>query len=476
MKRCTLSKNRQRTPLSPFLFQLLSFSFGLLVAEGAYLYNISSLTVSNKTSSSVYLTWNEPHGSSSFFIVNWTGDSVNNSSNTSNTSYTVTGLTAGVNYIFTVTAVAADNQTTGAPAQTSAFTKPDFPRDLRVTEITTSSLFLNWTQPVGERYFFNVQWSNDNKTLNSTTTNTFFNITDLNPGVNYTILISAVAADNITEGEAISLSVYTKPDSVKNLISSEVTSRSMVLRWDVPSGEWSFFRVQWMNNNTRSYITNISITDLEPGTNYTFAVSAVAADNKTEGSLVKVSTCTGASPVIDIICKGPNRSSTALLNLTWQNPPGNNEGFNISLRPTISLSPTISDFIPQCKNVCNHIFSKNLQYFTTYSLVISTLGCGDSGTWNFNCTIGITEPSSTANTVPIVLGVVLPIICLFIMVIIIVIVRRLQIHHSPNQNEMKVPTESSDLQATYMNLAHVQRPAVDSATNSNIMEIVNSKL
>ncbi|KAG7324351.1 hypothetical protein KOW79_012367 [Hemibagrus wyckioides] len=208
MKRCTLSKNRQRTPLSPFLFQLLSFSFGLLVAEGAYLYNISSLTVSNKTSSSVYLTWNEPHGSSSFFIVNWTGDSVNNSSNTSNTSYTVTGLTAGVNYIFTVTAVAADNQTTGAPAQTSAFTKP----------------------------------------------------------------------------------------------------------------------------------------------------------------------------------------------------------------------------------------------------------------------------SSTANTVPIVLGVVLPIICLFIMVIIIVIVRRLQIHHSPNQNEMKVPTESSDLQATYMNLAHVQRPAVDSATNSNIMEIVNSKL
>lgn len=48
-----------------------------------------------------------------------------------------------------------------------------------------------------------------------------------------------------------------------------------------------------MNNNTTSYITNIRITGLEPGTNYMFAVSAVAADNKTEGSLVKVSTCTG---------------------------------------------------------------------------------------------------------------------------------------------------------------------------------------
>ncbi|KAG7324352.1 hypothetical protein KOW79_012368 [Hemibagrus wyckioides] len=353
---------------------------------------VNNFTVSNKSSSSVSLTWNEPHGNRSFFTLNWTDGSVNKSSNTSDTSYTVTGLTAGVKYTFTVTAVAADNQTTGAPAQTSAFTMPDVSSNLTAFNRTTSSVYLTWNGPNGSSSFFIVNWTGGNVNESSNTSNTSYTVTGLTAGVNYTFTVTAVAADNQTTGAPTQTSAFTKPDAVRNLISSEVTTSSMVLQWDVPSGEWSFFRVQWMNNNTRSYITNISITDLEPGTNYTFAVSAVAADNKTEGSLVKVSTCTGASPVIDIICKGPNRSSTALLNLTWQNPPGNNEGFNISLRPTISLSPTISDFIPQCNNVCNYSFSENLQYFTTYSLVISTLGCGDSGTWNFNCTTGVTEP------------------------------------------------------------------------------------
>ncbi|KAI5086504.1 receptor-type tyrosine-protein phosphatase eta-like, partial [Silurus meridionalis] len=83
---------------------------------------VTNLTVSNKTTSSVSLNWNEPNGNRSYFTVQWTGGSVNNIINTSDTSYTVTGLTAGVKYIFTVTAVAVDKQTTGSPTQISAFT------------------------------------------------------------------------------------------------------------------------------------------------------------------------------------------------------------------------------------------------------------------------------------------------------------------------------------------------------------------
>ncbi|KAF4081214.1 hypothetical protein AMELA_G00158890 [Ameiurus melas] len=47
--------------------------------------------------------------------------------------------------------------------------------------------------------------------------------------------------------------------------------------------------------------------------------------------------------------------------------------------------------------VCNHIFSGNLQYFSTYSVIISTLGCGKSGTRDLKCTTGITEPSVPSN-------------------------------------------------------------------------------
>ncbi|XP_053498368.1 receptor-type tyrosine-protein phosphatase eta-like isoform X1 [Ictalurus furcatus] len=181
-----------------------------------------------------------------------------------------------------------------------------------------------------------------------------------------------------------------EPDIVKSLTSSEVTTTSVFLDWNKPLGVSSFFIVRWTNSSTTP-VTAFNITDLTPGTNYTFTVSAVAADNKTEGSLVSLSTCTDASPVFDIMCKGPNRTSPALLNLTWTNPPGNNQGFNIS------LSQTHSVFILPCSPVCNHIFSENLQYFSTYSVIISTLGCGETGTWDFKCTTGITDPSVPSN-------------------------------------------------------------------------------
>lgn len=92
----------------------------------------------------------------------------------------------------------------------------------------------------------------------------------------------------------------------------------------------------------------------------------------------------GASRVSDMKCEGPNRSAEALLNLTWTNPLGSNQGFNIS------FNQTSSEYVPSCNSVCVHIFSKNLQYFSIYSVTISTLGCGESGILDFNCRTGIT--------------------------------------------------------------------------------------
>ena len=72
------------------------------------------------------LTWNLQQGNSFFYTVEWTGVNGSNKVNVSNMTYTVTNLTAGGNYTFIVTAVAADGVTAGAPAQTSAFTSKSF--------------------------------------------------------------------------------------------------------------------------------------------------------------------------------------------------------------------------------------------------------------------------------------------------------------------------------------------------------------
>ncbi|XP_035376271.1 receptor-type tyrosine-protein phosphatase eta isoform X2 [Electrophorus electricus] len=351
---------------------------------------VGNLQVSIKTTSSVSLNWNLSNGNSSSYRVQWTNGSVSNSTNTSNTSYTVTGLTPGVKYTFSVTAVAGDGVTAGAPASISIFTKPDVIRNISATEITISSVFLNWSEPNGQRSLFRVLCTTDNNsTISHNTTNSrFFNITGLISGERYTFLVTAIAADNSTEGQSVELSSYTNPDIIRNLTAVKITSSFVYLTWIEPIGKRAFFRVFWNKNSTSFNEANVTatfsnITGLIPGSNYSFNVSAVAADNSTVGNPVYLSMCTNASPVLDYNCEGPNR--TTFLNLTWKDPLGSNQGFNIT------LSGENRHSVQSCGTVCNASWH-GLQYSTSYSLSIVTLGCGQSGILNFTCKTGFTEP------------------------------------------------------------------------------------
>ncbi|XP_067235426.1 receptor-type tyrosine-protein phosphatase eta-like [Chanodichthys erythropterus] len=247
---------------------------------------IRNLTVTNITTSSVILTWQEPVGNRSFFKLLWTGDkTIGNASEITNTSHNITYLTAGINYTFCITAVAADHSTEGDTFCTSKYTKPNVIGNLIKSEVTTLSVFLSWNEPIGNRYFFKVKWTNNTNEKTKETSNTSHNITDLIPGVNYTFCVTAVAADNSTEGGAICISQNAKPNKIRSLKASEVTTSSVFLTWDEPSGSRSFFRINLTEQKRMSKTTtntSYHITDLTAGVNYTFCITAVAADS-TEG-------------------------------------------------------------------------------------------------------------------------------------------------------------------------------------------------
>ncbi len=90
----------------------------------------------------------------------------------------------------------------------SPYTEPDVIRNLTANNTTTSSVFLTWNEPGGNRSFFKIQWTDEKTNINSTM-NTSYNITGLIAGVNYTFCITAVAADKSTEGETVCISNYT---------------------------------------------------------------------------------------------------------------------------------------------------------------------------------------------------------------------------------------------------------------------------
>ncbi|KAK9952588.1 hypothetical protein ABG768_018417, partial [Culter alburnus] len=279
---------------------------------------IRNLIVSEVTTLSVFLSWNEPVGNRSFFKVKWT----DKTKETSNTSHNITDLTAGVNYTFCITAVAADNSTEGDTICISQYTKPDVIMNLTADDITTSSVLLNWTKPNGQNSCYCVEYEDKNVT----TENTYIKINDLISGAQYTFKVFAISADHVTEGRSNHISLYTKPNVIGNLTVSEVTTLSVFLSWNEPIGNRSFFKVKWTDKTNVTSNTSHNITDLIPGVNYTFCITAVAADNSTEGGAICISQYTKPDVIMNLTADDITTSSVSL---NWTKPNGQGSRYRV---------------------------------------------------------------------------------------------------------------------------------------------------
>ncbi|XP_026220755.1 receptor-type tyrosine-protein phosphatase beta-like isoform X9 [Anabas testudineus] len=284
---------------------------------------VRNLTVTEITTSSVFLNWTEPVGNSSFYIVQWTNGNVSQNLSVTETHVNISGLTAGVQYAFNVIAVAGDNQSQSEKMQISHYTKPAVVRNLTVTEITTSSVFLNWTEPVGNSSFYIVQWTDGNVSQNLSVTETHVNISGLTAGVQYTFSVIAVAGDNQSQSEKMQISHYTKPAVVRNLTVTEVTTSSVFLNWTEPVGNSSFYIIQWTDGNVSQNLnvteTHVNISGLTAGVQYTFSVIAVAGDNQSQSEVTQISQYTKPAAVRNLTV---TKITTSSVFLNWTEPVG----------------------------------------------------------------------------------------------------------------------------------------------------------
>ncbi|XP_032379279.1 receptor-type tyrosine-protein phosphatase eta [Etheostoma spectabile] len=292
---------------------------------------VRNLTANKITASSISLMWTKPEGNSSFFTVQWTNGTNNLNANVTETTINVTQLTAGVQYHFTVIAVAGDNATLGEAKTISLYTKPEVVRNLSVTEITASSISLMWAKPEGNSSFFTVQWTNGTNNLNANVTETTINVTQLTAGVQYHFAVIAVAGDNATLGEAKTISLYTKPEVVRNLRVTEFTTSSISLMWTKPEGNVSSYRVQWTdgieNYNDNVAQTQKNITNLTAGVQYKMTVTAVAGDGSTGQSTAVSQYTRPEKPVnIRITARGTN-----FLNIGWTLPAGRADNYVVNI-------------------------------------------------------------------------------------------------------------------------------------------------
>uniref|UniRef100_A0A8C0UF35 Receptor-type tyrosine-protein phosphatase eta n=1 Tax=Cyanistes caeruleus TaxID=156563 RepID=A0A8C0UF35_CYACU len=287
---------------------------------------ISDLKAESIGVTSVILKWVVDDSASNHYtyrieVVNGTNDTPLKNLTSNETKAEITELIPGSLYNFTVFAVAADNETEGVSI--SLYTRPSPVVDLKAESIGVTSVILKWVvdDSASNHYTYRtevVNGTNGTPLKNLTSNETKAEITELIPGSLYNFTVFAVAADNKTEGEGRSTSLYTRPSPVVDLKAESIGVTSVILKWvvdDSASNHYTY-RIEVANGtfvkNLISNETKAEITELIPGSLYNFTVFAVAADNETEGEGSSIKLYTRPSPVVDLTAESIGVTSVIL--------------------------------------------------------------------------------------------------------------------------------------------------------------------
>ncbi|XP_031967356.1 receptor-type tyrosine-protein phosphatase eta isoform X10 [Corvus moneduloides] len=307
----------------------------------------------------------------------------------------ITELIPGTMYNFTVFAVAADDKTEGEGVSIDLYTKPSSVVDLEAEYVGVTSVILKWVMNdnASDSYTYRIEVVNDTK-RNLTFNDTKAEITELIPGTMYNFTVFAVAADDKTEGEGVSIDLYTKPSSVVDLEAEYVGVTSVILKWmmnDNASDSYTY-RIEVVNDTKRNLTfndTKAEITKLIPGTMYNFTVFAVAAD-KTEGEGSSIDLYTITVSVNSFLCEPVAKQP--FLMLKWKCPFGNNSGFKIKISNTHTSREELA---PPCtvEGFEQTFQTASLNFFSTYNVSIITLSNGsESSPVDKLCHTSISDP------------------------------------------------------------------------------------
>ena len=264
----------------------------------------STLAVTNRTQSSVSLSWLDLSGNEDGFRVEYRtpgGDWVTGASEGTNaTAATVAGLPVGTSLEFRVIATLADLTSIPSPTvSTSTLSDPNQPigepYGLKITRVFDKSITLEWqdnaTNETGFRIFQSTTASGPAVELHVPAGTTSFESIGLTAATPYFFKVQAmngtVAGDVSAQVSATTTAANLGPAAPANLASTLITATSVSLTWKDNATNEETFDIE----RADSYLSNwtkvgsvpfnaVSFTDntLSPYTSYSFRVKAVNAN------------------------------------------------------------------------------------------------------------------------------------------------------------------------------------------------------
>ncbi|WP_433205754.1 fibronectin type III domain-containing protein [Dactylosporangium sp. CS-047395] len=232
---------------------------------------------------SVAVTWTAPPGTIDSYRVYGTGSPVTCPSS----PCTVSGLTPGQSYTFTVTAVAGglEGAPSSAAAPVTAVDVPAAPGTPAATVAGDRALQLTWTAPAPPVTGYQVESSVDGDTWTvvstgpcAAPTGLSCTVGGLTGGGSYRFRVTARngAGPGTASGPSTAVVALAAPDAPTGAAATVNGPGSVAVTWTAPPGSVDSYRVHVAGGSTVDCpAAPCTVTGLTPGTGYTFTVSAL---------------------------------------------------------------------------------------------------------------------------------------------------------------------------------------------------------
>ncbi|XP_031233512.1 tenascin isoform X2 [Mastomys coucha] len=252
------------------------------------------------------------------------------------TKTTLTGLRPGTEYGVGVSAVKGDKESD--PATINAATEIDAPRDLEVSETTQDSLTLFWKTPLAkfDRYRLNYSLpTGQSMEVQLPKDATSHVLTDLEPGQEYTILLTAEKGRHKSKPSSVKASTE-EMLPLENLTVTEVGWDGLRLNWTADDLAYEYFVIQVQEANKVETAHNFTvlgnlraadIPGLKAATPYRVSIYGVARGYRTP--VLSAETSTGKTPNLGEVTVA--EVGWDALKLNWTAPEGAYKNFFIQV-------------------------------------------------------------------------------------------------------------------------------------------------
>ncbi|XP_072344354.1 tenascin isoform X8 [Scyliorhinus torazame] len=250
---------------------------------------------------------------------------ISNSLKQPQVSFVQTGLAPGEEY--EVSLHILKNNTRGPPTKQRLTTMIDAPSQVEINEVTDTTAHITWFKPSARIEEISLSYGipgSEKVTVELPDTETAFSIAELQPDTEYEVSLVSKRGD-MRSVPAVN-TFTTDLDAPKNLRNELQTADSITLEWTntkaaadsykikyspLAGGEHKEITVQRSTQPT----TRIKISDLQPGTEYGFGVSAIKGHRESAPATINIATDLDSPRDLKVV-----ETTESTITLAWKRP------------------------------------------------------------------------------------------------------------------------------------------------------------